>query len=84
MQIRCDYAHSLTSPVDQSTFVVPRICQRRHSQSRLTRCCDGVTGVAPLLTALKARAEAQQAPFHVPGHKVCPRAVHATIVLFLA
>ena len=83
MQIRCDYAQSFTSPIDLSNFVVPRIRQRRLSQSRLTRCCGGVTGDAPLLTALKARAEAQQAPFHVPGHKVCPRAVHASSVSFL-
>ncbi|KAL0037016.1 hypothetical protein WJX77_009443 [Trebouxia sp. C0004] len=60
---------SFTSSVDKSSFVVPRTHQRRALQSRLTRCCNNFKGDAPLLTALKARAEAQQAPFYVPGHK---------------
>ena len=74
----------LTSSIDQKPFLVPRIRQRRPPQPRLTRCCGESQGDTPLLTALKGRAEAQQAPFHVPGHKVRPRPVHASSVSSLA
>ncbi|DBB03667.1 TPA: hypothetical protein ACH3X3_010994 [Trebouxia sp. C0006] len=72
---RTDEESLLVWILEQKPFLVPRIRQRRPPQPRLTRCCGESQGDTPLLTALKGRAEAQQAPFHVPGHKRGGRAL---------
>ena len=60
---------------ENSPSILPCIQHRRPSQPRSARFCraqavHALSVDTPLIAALRSRAEADQAAFHVPGHKV--------------